>query len=107
MARACHPAVLRQIQNVIREAHAAGIRAAVCGEMAADPEAIPILLGMGLDELSMSPNRIPGAKALIRSWSFHAGQSLVDEVLKMDSPDQVRRRVRSASDKQRASTGGV
>lgn len=94
---ACHPAVLRQIHNVVQEAHAAGIRAAVCGELAADPEVIPILLGMGLDELSMAPNRIPSTKALIRSWSYQAAQALAQEVLTMGSADQVRRRVRSAS----------
>ena len=59
----CHPAILRLIQTTTQAAHAAGIWVGVCGEMAGDLDAVPILLGIGIDELSMSPTLIPRAKS--------------------------------------------
>lgn len=61
-----NPAVLRLIRGVIRAGRAAGKWVGMCGEMAGDPLAIPLLLGMGLQEYSMSPSRIPDAKDRIR-----------------------------------------
>lgn len=60
-----HPAVLRSLKRVVDEAHAAGIRACICGEMAGDPVYLPILLGLGFDELSMSPAAIPRVKRVL------------------------------------------
>jgi phosphotransferase system enzyme I (PtsI) len=91
----CHPAVLRQIQRVINAAHEEGIWVGLCGELAGDPEAAPILLGLGLDEFSMAPSSIPHAKAIIRSWSKSDAQSLASKVLEFDSADAVREFVRS------------
>ena len=91
----CHPAVLRQIQNVIWEGHKNGIWIGVCGELAGDPDAIPFLLGMGLDEFSMSPKAIPHAKSIVRQWSFEQAKQLAAEVLELDSASAVRARVRS------------
>ena len=65
-----HPAILRLIKRVIEAAHEAGKWVGMCGEMAGDAEAIPILLGLGLDELSMNAAAIPEAKAIIRSLSL-------------------------------------
>ncbi len=96
---AAHPAVLRQIQSVIRAAHAEGIWVGLCGELAGDPEAIPVLLGLGLDEFSMSPISIPRAKQIIRSWSQADAQELVDPVLSLDSADAVREFVRREQQK--------
>jgi phosphoenolpyruvate-protein phosphotransferase (PTS system enzyme I) len=62
-----HPGVLRLISMVIEAAHRHGKWAGMCGEMAGDPTAIPVLLGLGLDEFSMSAGSIPRAKRLIRS----------------------------------------
>lgn len=87
---ACHPAVLRQIQRVVETGHAAGIWVGVCGELAADPEAIPLLLGLGVDELSMTPNAIPQAKAIIRRWTFTEAQSIASQALAMGSAADVR-----------------
>ncbi|MCL4487750.1 MAG: phosphoenolpyruvate--protein phosphotransferase [Chloroflexi bacterium] len=92
---ACHPAVLRQIRFVIEEGHRAGIWVGVCGELAGDPDAIPILLGLGLDEFSMAPPSIPSAKALIRSYRFSDAQVLARQVLDLDTAIQVRERSRS------------
>ena len=67
VGHALHPAVLRQIEHVIEAAHAAGKWVGLCGELAAQPEAIPVLLNLGLDEFSMSPAAIPRAKGLLRA----------------------------------------
>lgn len=87
---ACHPAVLRQIQRVVEAGHAAGIWVGVCGELASDPEAVPILLGLGVDELSMTPNAIPKAKAIIRRWNFSEAQNITSQALALRSAADVR-----------------
>lgn len=91
---ACHPAVLRQIKMVIEAGHAAEIWVGVCGELAGDPDAAPILLGLGLDEFSMSPRAIPHAKSVLRQWTSIQARQLAEEVLNLDSAEQVRQRVR-------------
>jgi phosphoenolpyruvate-protein kinase (PTS system EI component) len=91
---AIHPAVLRQIQRVIEVGHRAGRWVGVCGELAGDPEAIPVLLGLGLDEFSMTPQAIPAAKAVIRRWSLAAARELAQRALQLDSAEAVRQMVR-------------
>lgn len=91
----CHPAVLRQIQRVLKAAHDEGIWVGLCGELAGDPDAVPILLGLGLDEFSMAPSSIPHAKAIIRSWSKSDAQILAAKVINLDSAEAVREYVRS------------
>jgi phosphoenolpyruvate-protein phosphotransferase len=66
LASPFHPAVLKLIDRTIQKAHENGRWVGLCGEMAGDPLATPLLLGMGLDEFSMSPSAIPGIKELIR-----------------------------------------
>jgi len=61
-----HPAVLRSLSRVVEVAHAAGIEACICGEMAGDPLYLPILLGLGYDELSMGSASIPRVKQILR-----------------------------------------
>jgi phosphoenolpyruvate-protein phosphotransferase len=95
LSDACHPAVLRQIQHVVAAGHQAGIWIGVCGELAGDPEAVPILLGLEVDELSMSPASIPRIKGTIRRWSLQVVQRLASEVINLDSAVAVRRLVRS------------
>jgi phosphoenolpyruvate-protein phosphotransferase len=89
----CHPAVLREINQTVSAAHQSGIWVGVCGEMAGDLQAIPILLGLGVDELSMTPRQIPPAKQVIRSWSLSAAQQLSHQVLAMESPGAIRQAV--------------
>jgi phosphoenolpyruvate-protein phosphotransferase len=84
-----HPAVLRMIHKVIEEAHDAGKEVGMCGEMASDPKAIPLLIGMGLDELSMIPALIPRAKKAIRSISKEEAESLVQNVLRSKTLPEV------------------
>jgi phosphoenolpyruvate-protein phosphotransferase len=85
-----HPAVLRLIDQVIKAAHTAGIWVGLCGELAGDPVAIPVLLGLGLDEFSMGSAAIPGAKALIRRLSLSESQDLASEALNQPDAKAVR-----------------
>ena len=61
-----HPAVLRMISQTVKAGHDRGIEVALCGEMAGDVVTAPVLLGLGLDELSMRPSAIPHVKRLLR-----------------------------------------
>ena len=61
-----HPAVLRSLRRVVDVAHAAGIEACICGEMAGDPLYLPLLMGLGFDELSMGSASIPRVKQILR-----------------------------------------
>nr|WP_245628471.1 phosphoenolpyruvate--protein phosphotransferase [Fervidicola ferrireducens] len=85
-----HPAVLRLIKNVIDASHRAGKWTGMCGEMAGDPLAAPILLGMGLDEFSMSATSISQVKKVIRSLTFEQAKQIADKALEMESPAEIK-----------------
>jgi phosphotransferase system enzyme I (PtsI) len=89
-----HPAVLRLLKTVIDNAHSNGIPVGMCGEMAADPNAAVVLLGLGLDEFSMSAIAIPEIKRIIRSVTLAEAEELAGSVLSMKSQREVDRRVR-------------
>lgn len=95
VADALHPAVLRLIDETIRHAHEAGIWVGLCGELAGDTVAAPVLLGLGLDEFSMAPSSIPFVKEVIRGWSVEEAQQLANEVLSLESGTQVRELVKT------------
>jgi phosphocarrier protein FPr len=76
---ALHPAVLRLMERVVAAAHARGRRVAVCGEAAADVRAALVFVGLGVDELSVTPPAIPRVKAAIRAATFEALQTLARE----------------------------
>lgn len=80
-----HPGVLRLIKLVIDNAHKEGIPVSMCGEMAGDPLATVILLGLGLDGFSMSSFSIPRIKKIIRSVSILEAQELVGTIMEMRS----------------------
>jgi phosphotransferase system enzyme I (PtsI) len=84
-----HPAVLRTIKTTIENAHKQGIPVGMCGEMAGEPLATVILLGLGLDEYSMSPFGIPEVKRIIRSVSIAEAEELVGIVLEMRSYEEI------------------
>jgi len=94
LARSAHPAVLKLIKQVIDAAHKKGIPAAMCGELARDPEATALLLGMGLDEFSMAAASIPQVKHIIRNVSYEACKKLADAALASSSCQQVKTLIR-------------
>jgi phosphoenolpyruvate-protein phosphotransferase (PTS system enzyme I) len=76
-----HPAVLRSLKIVVDAAHAAGIEACICGEMAGEPEYLPVLLGLGFDELSMNAVSIPRVKKILRRCSMADAKEVASRVL--------------------------
>ncbi|WP_182201262.1 phosphoenolpyruvate--protein phosphotransferase [Paraliobacillus salinarum] len=84
-----HPAILNLVNNVIEAAHAEGKWAGMCGEMAGDSIAIPILLGLGLDEFSMSATSILPARTQIKDLSKEELASYKDQLLSMSTADEV------------------
>lgn len=84
-----NPAVLRLIKLVIDNAHKAGIWAGMCGEVAGDERLIPVLLGMGLDEFSMSAISILPARRLISSLSLKEAEAISNRVLSLDSAEEI------------------
>ena len=80
-----HPGVLRMIKMTVDSGHKEGIEVGMCGEMAAEPLYIPILLGMGLDELSMNAMAIPKTKKIIRQSNQEECADFVQELLSLDS----------------------
>ena len=85
-----HPSILNLIDQTVKAAHKHGKWVGICGELAADPKAVPILMGLGVDELSMSPNSIPLVKAQIRTLSYSHAQKLAQQALLCDSAPAVR-----------------
>ena len=84
-----HPSVLRLIRLTIQQAHEHGVWVGLCGELAGDPLATPLLLGMGLDEFSMSSASIPFVKGVIRRWSKEEAATLVDSALGQEDAQAV------------------
>ncbi len=84
-----HPAVLHLLKRIIDEAHKAGIWVGMCGEMAGEPLFTPLLLGLGLDELSMSPVVIPEIKKIIRSLTLTEAKELSKKALKLSTAQQI------------------
>ena len=84
------PAVLRVIQDVVKAGRRAGIPVDVCGEMAADPLAAPLLLGLGVEEFSVSPALIPELKRSIAGWTLGEAEALAREALQLESSEAVR-----------------
>ena len=81
-----HPAVLRVIHQVVQAAKARKVKVSVCGEMAGDPVYAPLLLGLGVDELSMTPALLPAVKYLIRNTKFADAQKLATAALAETDP---------------------
>ena len=90
-----HPAVLRLIRMVVENGHKAGIPVGMCGEMAGDPLATVILLGLGLDELSMSAFGIPEIKRIIRSTTILESEEFIGTLMDMKSFKDIDRYVRN------------
>lgn len=100
-----HPAVLGAVNQVVREAHRWGKPVGVCGEVAGDPAAALLLLGMGVESLSMAVPDLPRVKQVIRAFSKQQARELVDHVLHLEEAIEVRRLLTDALD--RAGMGGL
>ncbi len=90
-----HPAVLRIIRWVVQSAHQAGIPAAICGEMAAEPVYAIVLLGLGLEEFSMNPVSIPKVKKVLRMARFEETQTLVEKLFQFSTASEIECYVRN------------
>jgi phosphoenolpyruvate-protein phosphotransferase len=94
LASGFHPAVLRLVRDVITAAHAQGRWVGLCGELAGEPLAIPVLLGLGLDEFSMNPPAIPLAKEVLRALTLDEARQVAQAALEQDGPEAVQALVR-------------
>lgn len=86
-----NPGVLRLLRNTITEAHKAGIPVGMCGEMASDPVAAVLLLGMGLDEYSVSPSSVPYVKDIIRKTTKSRATELYEHVMTLGSAVEIKK----------------
>ena len=93
---ALHPAVLIQIRQTVQAASAHGKWVGVCGELAGDPAAIPILIGLGVKELSMASGSIPRAKQVIRGLNMKDAQAVAAQALQLDTAEAVRNLIEAA-----------
>jgi phosphoenolpyruvate-protein phosphotransferase len=89
-----HPSVLRLIATTVKAAHAHGKWVGVCGAMASETLAVPLLLGLGVDELSVSVPLIPAIKAAVREVDLVDCQAIAQQVLGLESAGQVREALR-------------
>jgi phosphotransferase system enzyme I (PtsI) len=84
-----HPAVLRTLKRIVDDAHKGGLPVSVCGEMAGDPTYAALLLGLGVDSLSMAPPSIPAVKYLLRSMTMADAKAFAAEALSLPSAKAV------------------
>jgi len=94
-----HPAVLRLIRNIINAAHSNGLTVAMCGEMAGEPFYIPILLGLGIDELSMNVMALPRVKRILRSLHYKESKSITDDVFKLSTAQEIEKLLKKTANK--------
>jgi phosphotransferase system enzyme I (PtsI) len=85
-----HPAILRMIRHVVNAAKDAGIGVSLCGEMAGDPLCVSVLLGLGIEELSMNARAIPLVKKIIRSISVEEARADFEKVMRLHTANEVR-----------------
>ncbi|MDP6793606.1 MAG: hypothetical protein QF660_06090, partial [Anaerolineales bacterium] len=91
LSDAMHPAVLRLIDQTIRMAHNKEKHVALCGELGADIQAVPVLVGLGLDEISVSVPALADVKALIRELSWDTSREIAQQALKCATAEEVRK----------------
>ena len=94
-----HPAVLRLLKMIADAAHANEIWVGVCGEMAGDVALIPLLLGLGMDELSAGATLVPRVKRAVQSLAISECRELVEETLKLQTPSEILARCLELADK--------
>jgi phosphotransferase system enzyme I (PtsI) len=83
-----HPAVVRALKQIVDAGHARKLKVSVCGEMAGDSFYVPLLLGLGVDELSMTPTLLPSVKFVIRAMKFSDAKKLAQEAIAQTDPQK-------------------
>jgi phosphocarrier protein FPr len=91
-----HPAVLRMVRTTVEAGHRAGIPVGMCGELAGKADAVPLLIGLGLDELSMNAPSVPEVKAAIRKLCAEECRNLAEKALERDDGVGVRQLLKNA-----------
>ena len=94
-----HPAILRLLKMIADAAHANNIWVGVCGEMAGDVALVPLLLGLGMDELSAGATLVPRVKRAVQSLTIPECRELVAETLKLDTASEILARCLELADK--------
>jgi phosphotransferase system enzyme I (PtsI) len=84
-----HPAILRLIQRVVDSAEGAGIDVAICGEMASDPAAAPVLIGLGVRKLSMNSTALPSVRSMVRHIAASDCTALVRKLMGMATAEEI------------------
>ena len=92
--RPMHPAVLRLCRMVIDNAHANGVRVGICGQLASDMEHVPLLVGMGFDELSIAPGALLAVRNLVGDLSAECCRKLANNVLSMRSYVEIEKEIK-------------
>lgn len=90
-----HPAVLRMVKSIVHAGHNAGIKVGMCGEMAGDPVYSIVLLGLGLDTLSMSAFSIPRVKKVLRNIASEDARLIADKALSLSTAKEIREYIHS------------
>ena len=90
-----HPAVLRILEHVTRAAHTQGIKVSICGDLASDLLALPVLLGLGFDELSTVPGAIPQIKAVLHDFSMEEAREVTRRALELKTAAEIIRLLKS------------
>ncbi|MBK8981094.1 MAG: phosphoenolpyruvate--protein phosphotransferase [Ignavibacteria bacterium] len=89
-----HPAVIRTIRQITEAAHKNNISISVCGEMASNPHAVVVFIGLGVDELSVSPSKYPEIKQIIRSISYKEAAVVCEEILKLSTETEIKDKIK-------------
>ncbi len=87
--RSYHPAVLRLIEMTVRAGEKSGIHVGICGELGGSPAATPLLVGLGMKELSMTSSMIPEIKKIIRSLTYEECKRMARKAMKMDTSQEI------------------
>lgn len=93
-----HPAVIRTLKNIVDAAHRNNIKVSICGEMASNPLSSIVLIGLGLDELSVLPSVYTEIKQIIRSCSYSDAKNLITTLLNYSTEEEIRNAVKNFYD---------
>ena len=88
-----HPAVIRTLRSIVESGHKNKIKVSICGEMASNPFAVPVLLGLDIDELSVIPGRYPEIKQIIRAIKYSEAKELIEKITSYPTETEVKNEV--------------